>query len=809
MLVNKVIKRNIVWCLCVVGVLIAYLRRDISIEIPVVSNPDSRIFLSADSVLEQTWQSNVKKINGIRIPYIVEKDFEAKIRLDFLEDDGITLLAESEIERSFSSGESGTLIFPLKTFKVTPGVRYRIRMQFSNDASEGSVQVGSGTNYAGCSIDGVLQDEAAAFKIAGVKTGRISWMILSFFPFLSFALLLMIVANRKWEETIGISVILSGSILLVSGLFGLLEVGVYLLYLFAVISLLIVIYFYNRREMKLKDIFSTGMVLYTVLILVILVNCSNLYPARPDEFSHWELMAKDLFYYNSFSKHLNSPIQAIYYPPFMSVIEYYFTYINGFFSSSFCYVGYQVVLLSCIIIACKNANKKLKLILPGFFAALAVLLMFYVDAFSTLMVDAVLAVLIAYTLVCYFSEELSTFNILRITGGLAALVFTKPTGVVFAGLITLIMIGDNLLKWFREGKRVLNKLIVPCICTIFVCLLYLIWQLYLSVPVNVEHLHNEAVTESVGQEVTAVKDITSASRISIEAIKNLISGQGKEYQYETIGRYVRKILNGNSFKIAAFEFSYMDLLFLLLALSWLGVQTLKDDNDKHNLFRFGFLSVLAGLGYAAFLLVTYVFSFKESEALALAHHERYLASWIGGVLIALWILILMKAAQGKESSTSTIDKWVVFMSVVLIIMSPRDQLLERKSDTMHIEEHWYGYEDMLEIFRSVANKAETLYLVCNDTGGMDYIMIQDAICPLLADLLPIDNSVNMKEWKEQLKDTQYVLILHADNEFKELYGELFENPDLINDGTLHQVVVSNDELYLHYIGESKAGLYYQ
>ncbi len=45
-----------------------------------------------------------------------------------------------------------------------------------------------------------------------------------------------------------------------------------------------------------------------------------------------------------------------------------------------------------------------------------------------------------YVLICYFSEKMSAFNLLRIAGGLFALSTTKDMGMVIAGLITMIML---------------------------------------------------------------------------------------------------------------------------------------------------------------------------------------------------------------------------------------------------------------------------------------------------------------------------------------------------------------------------------
>ena len=252
----------------------------------------------------------------------------------------------------------------------------------------------------------------------------------------------------------------------------------------------------------------------------------------------------------------------------------------------------------------------------------------------------------------------------------------------------------------------------------------------------------------------------------------------------------------------------MGVLLLSLIISWLVTRLICKRDGEESLILFGTLTFVAGLAYAGFLLVTYLFSFTEAEALTLAHSARYLASWIGGIIIALLALTMMRTIQESNSDNATVytKNIVYFVLVALLTIAPFENIVTRRSDTYAMSHYAYSYEDMLETSRSFIDNSDKIFFICEDTEGLDYAMFKYAVCPvrtkngLLDDMTP-------NELAEELTEYQYVFILHTGEAFGETFGEVFENPDTICDGTFYQVVKKENQILLHYIGVTGAKKY--
>lgn len=784
--------------------LFAFINKDQNIEIPVISGSDTQIPFTTGSLIEQTWQPNIKKICKISVPYASEADFEGEVKMEFVTDDEKAILADAVTSAVFKKGEKGVLEFSFGSIDVLPGTRYQIRMQYTDFSGDGVVFLNANSNYKGCSINSNAQDGAVGFLITGVKTSKFSFLVMVCFPFLAVSFLLMVFFRRKWEETIGISFILVTLFMLIAGMLGVLEKSIYFIYILAIAGFLVAIWMYNRRAFQLKDLFSFGLFAFVILFLFVIINCASLYVSRADEFTHWGLSVKDMFYYNCLTKHENTVVRHVYYPPFMLLIEYFFVYANGLYSDRIVYMGCQIMLISCLIVSCKVTFNKIKILIPTMVVILAIPLIFYEEIFCTLYVDAALAVFTAYVLICYFSEQMSGFNFLQIIGGLAALTFTKPTGVVFAGLIVLIMLGD--VVWRQKRQRFNYKqLIVPGICMGGVCCFYLIWQGYLQLPVKAAGSSVETVGNLI--ESSGVRNITSASGITLNKLMDFLMMRGDKYQYEVLGKFLKTILVEDTFSIFNVSFSYLEILFLVFLISWLFGKGLSYPNEDNKIFRFGILGVLSGLAYSTFLLVTYLFSFSQTEALTLAHHSRYLGSWICGSLLVLFVLILEAAANERERNGDSIKTNICLFLVALFIFSaPTEKLVERRSDTTHMKEYAYGYENVTEIARSFANRGESIYFVGEI---IDYNMFAYAVCPLKVSFADPSALPELSNWKEELKEYQYVFIMHADDAFNMKYRELFETTDKLQSASFYQVKLENNDVVLQFIGNTKAMKYRQ
>lgn len=824
----KVIKRNILFLFVFLTIIVCFVKKNNYLPMPIVSHPDSQIAFSTEQdVLEQTWQPQVKKVCAITLPYEAVGDFSSDMRLKIFTDDYSTVLAETVVNHDFVLGEAGELSFKFKTVDLVPGERYRIQLSFENFVMKGGILVNAGSNYSGCTIDGAPCNQAAAFNITYIKNSRLFWLFAVIFPILSVSLALMTVWNRKWEETVGVSLIAIVFVMYVAGLTEHLLQGIYLVYFLSAICLGIAIFIYNRKQMTIRDLFSPGLAVYGLLFLLILINCKGAWLARWDEYSHWGLAVKDMFYYDSFAKHFGTTVLLPRYLPFSTLVEYFFVFANGLFSQDLLYVAYQTTLLSALILICRAAHNRWKYLLPAVSIIVFVPVIFFIDSYNCIYVDPLMAALMAYVLICYFSEEMSVFNMLRIAGGLFALTMTKDAGVAIAGMLALIMLADSLYRQFYKDKKQFKEMIFPGCCLLLVLLFYLSWQVYLSVPVNVPMQETQSSADTSADtgvdtggnvEEVVFTGTVSASGITLGGIFELIQGNAPEYKYQSIKNCLVAVFDDETFRFGSIGISYGDLFIIILIvigiLHYLGVW----GERSKKMLSFGVLVFMGALGYGAFMEIMYIYAFPEHEALILNSYGRYFGAYACGSIIAFLYLILCHAAERIIS---------LLMTAVLLISVPMEGFVVKNMDYQITENEIYGTDDMAEVLRSFSQKGEKIYYIYNNGPGYSYLIFHNTVSPLLASLerynilsskesiakqmaLYEENLIEVKgtpivvdlaSWEKELKEYNYVFIQHPDEMFVEDYGILFEAPETVDNGTFYEVIQADTGVTLHYIGK--------
>ena len=835
----KLFKKNIFFIVLFIIAVLVLLMRNRTLITPIVSQPDSQItFSTGDSVLEQTWQPQVTKIAGISVPYISVSNFECNVELSIYSDDYSELLLQTSILKAFQKDEEGTLEYAFKAIKVTPGERYRIQLRYTEPSSEGTLAIASGSNYSGCSIDGSSCGEAAAFHIAFQKSSSLFWMFMVFFPFLSFSLPPMIMCNRKWEECIGLSMIITGAVLYVTGLFEKLMAGMALVYILAVISFLFSIYLYNKKGMQIKNLFSPAFFIYVVLFVLILLNCHDARFAKVDEYSQWGMAVKDMFYYQSFAKHINTTVYIPRYPPYSAIIEYFFVYANGLFTPQLVYIAFQTMLMSVSMIICAAAGNKLRYLVPSIAVIIAMPAIFFTDAYNCVIVDPLLAVLAAYVLICYYLEELSGFNLLRILSGLFALTIAKDMGLVIAGLLTVVKIADRLYQSIRQKKLVIKDFIVPSLCAVFVIAVFLSWQIYMSIPAkeNVTETQlseNVQTVEEASTSEVSFQGTVSASGITLDKILGLLRHEDGGYRYQTIKNFLYEIFDGETYTFGNISVSYVDVYIFMMILIGLLAYFRFWGEQSERMISFGVFTFIAGICYSMVLLLMFLFAFVQGEALGLIGHKRYLASFVGGVVSALAALILHRAAEREEKHKSHSLVTVFCLTACIAICTPISSFIVQNRDMKILDDDVYGYDKIAEIFRSFSGKAEKVFYVCNGSNGDSYWVFKNAVSPLLnpdtefnlydseevyekqvyiwkqneeeiqrkGPIVPCDT------WEEKLRNYQYVFIFHPNEVFRESYESLFEDPDTIGDGTFYRVKCTDERVVLEYIGKTDVKSY--
>lgn len=843
--IKEIVKRNWFFPVLLLGIIFIFTRRYIELPVSIVSHPDSQIaFSTQDGVLEQTWQPEVKMITGLSIPYYSENDFSCDVLLEIFSDDYSRTLVQKKLEDlSFKEGQQGKIEFSFDRISVTQGERCRIRVSLLDSSSEGILQIAAGSNYGGCMIQGNDTGSAAAILLTFVKYSRLFWLMAVLFPLLAYSLFMMVITGRKWEETVAVSLFFEGIFLYLFGLTEHLLWGIGFVYAVSVCALLAAIYFYNKKKLCLRDLLSPGIWIYLTLFGVILIASNGDWLGMRDELRHWGIAVRDMFYYDSFAKHVGTTVILPRYLPFTALIEYMFEYVNGIFSEDILFMAYQTMLLSASIIMCRllQGKGRKKLFLPVMTGVICIPIIFFHNISSSIMVDSLMAVIVAYALICYYSEEMSWFNRIRIASALCTLALIKEIGLVFAGITALIIFGDIFFEGIRRKKINFKEMLYPVICVVLALGAYLSWQVYLSIPAA--NNYKESAPIELSAEVSAPKEkentieeeetveiisAASASGITLEGLKNIFTGKGEGYQYQTTRNFLIELLDGETYSIGFLKLSFVDLLalmaFMFFSLSFLEYW----NREKQRFYILAGMTLVSGACLCIFLQITYWFSFGPYEAMELTSVERYLGPYVCAIMMLAVYLVCDGAGYSSWKSVKA-DYLIYALTCFLVIATPiKDIVIESNAIAENTtEENIYGYDRIAEMLRSVADRGERAYFICSHSDGYAEYIFRNAVCPIVsehenwnvvADEELFDKQYELYQEGEvtvhneavilpleylegEIRKCEYVVVFHADELFIQSYASLFEGTEIM-DGSVYRVDNESEGVLLQLIGRT-------
>ena len=235
--------------------------------------------------------------------------------------------------------------------------------------------------------------------------------------------------------------------------------------------------------------------------------------------------------------------------------------------------------------------------------------------------------------------------------------------------------------------------------------------------------------------------------------------------------------------------------------------------------------------YSLVLELLYLFAFKMGEALLLVSHERYLGSFLGGVVIAFAFLLTQTAAESVQENRRRSLTVLSILTAGIVICVPVEGFVMKNMDTEIQAEHIDGNQEIAEAFRSVSTGSESVYFVCNESRGHSYFIFKNVVSPVLTpysdyniyaseeayekqleiwkeqgkEIQITGQRLSCDAWEEQLRDVQYVFLYHPGDVFKESYGRLFEESDTIDDGAFYQVRYTEEGIRLKLIGKVETG----
>ncbi|MDE7446834.1 MAG: hypothetical protein K2N15_14195 [Lachnospiraceae bacterium] len=811
------ILKNLFFIIIIIGMLVCYERRYHYLDANVAPRDMQILFSTEQETVKQTWSPHVKWVENIAIPYMTTEDFKGKLKFTFLNNiTGKEIFSET-VCLDCKGEVSDSIYVDFGHQKMDLTMQYAFQLTYEEVEVGNGIFLFAGENYDGGSIDGENLNAGIAIDVLFTKYSTVFFMMLILFIIYSLSVCGMLLWNRRFEETAGQSVLFVGLLLYLFGLAGLLETGIYAVLVLAIVSFIAVIIIYNRKDLSLKELFCPSMVLFAVIFAVLLVYNRGIWYTRPDEYIHWGTAIKDMYYFNSLPRHLHTTIAAADYPPFATLIEYFFTYWNGLFSEPMTYVGYQVAVITMMMACWKTERKYSLYTVLAVIATILVPIMFINDSYCTVYADCLLGVEITYLLVCWFQERNTAFNLLRMGMGLAALVLTKRYGIFFALIFLGIVMLDFFLEQCRKRRLSIKEWFYSAMLIAVIGGAYLSFHYYSSTSVEEPVRAVAEASESEQEALPTVKE-EQKSDLGFDLYR-AISGTGfDDNQAQLIRQFLSDLWIEGTWRLGIYDASYMGVTLALFLSSFFAWLALRKAGYKTGILKSSLLITLGSLMYGMVMIMSRVKLYNQFAGTVVDSHERYMGSYaiamtIATIAMLLWEIQRIEVQECNGGWNSKGKIVLVLMLVgVIIISTPLGFFVTKNTGRGFNSEYMFPFGDIERMTQSTAKIGDRVYYITNSGIGGNRHVFAGTVSPWLTvsirgndgmcasreifrswakeeDLGDIEKIryVSAQDFAEELTDYQYLFIMKSEQYFIESFGELFEDPDSIENGTYYKV----------------------
>ncbi len=590
--------------------------------------------------------------------------------------------------------------------------------------------------------------------------------ILLFIIIFSIGISIRNILQRRVEETIPLAVVLITILIYLGGLFDNLDFGVYIVYLVSFCSVLFNIFYlvncYKKGNLKVElgKIFTPGFYIYLILFIFFCYFNRNTILEDYDDFNHWGLIIKNMFYYNGYGTVPNSRITFNEYPPFTATFGYLFLKLGGVYLEEKVLIAQNFLYLSLIIFITRNLKfeKNGLLIILNILFILFGPLVFSTAFYYNLLVDGLLGVLFALGLyVIYCNDEDKIYKNISFISILTGLSLTKSTGIFLA---IVLIVFEFIKKFLNRGKEksdlkiTLLFLIVPLI---------LIGGWYTKVNLN-KNSYEWDISSALKMEYK-VKDKDKIIKNYFEAFINK-----KEFTNKNI--------------------SLFWCILALLGLSIYVYSLCKTKKEKVNYVFVSLSHFVIFIGFFFGLLWVYLTFFINVESETLNSYVRYFSTFLISWLAFNFIIICNK---------KTI-KGSAFYIIVLITLFfvPFDTLKERyinkEEFALRLVNQKSNYTT-IEKYKNKLNSKDKVFFYSN--------LVNPFVVKLnryeFFDINIVNRNGNFSGSRKDFikmiidEDIDYIYIWKTFPDITEKYRTLFED-DFVKEETLYRVVRKKNDL---------------
>ena len=432
-----------------------------------------------------------------------------------------------------------------------------------------------------------------------------------------------------------------------------------------------------------------------------------------DEFSHWGLVVKNMDFFDWFGNHPLSTVHFQGYPPATALWQYFIGKLYGGFYEGHVYqaTGWLIVSL-CLPVALRLEWKS---IFRAFFSVcflIAVPMIFNGSYLVLLYVDVLLGILLGYILYCgFYSKSKDVFYYVNIGIALCVLTITKASGIFLALVAIAVIQGYEFVKGVKEkqAKNIKRNLIILIVFLSEIFVGKMTWSIYLN--------------------LTETREAWNTSSMTVSNIFNLILGKGEEYQYTTISNFLNA-LGETDFNSYIFNMRYVSWVIVVMALFFVLNRLVK---EKARLRFYAWGSMIGLVAYTVGLMLLYVFTYSEYEAVNLASFQRYLATYF--VALAYFTSgVLFTEVNKKEREF--VKKTIIVASGILLLFVPVNAFwdvtfLYKEQVDATIGQRT-NYTGILPYLNGLDYTKDKIWYISQNTTGFDYWNLRYLATPIQA-----------------------------------------------------------------------------
>lgn len=609
----------------------------------------------------------------------------------------------------------------------------------------------------------------------------------------------------KQESSVTIVFLSLALLLYIAGLFNLMKFAVYLIYLFAIISFVYIIYCIIKKKIKIREIFTPGIIMYIFVIMIMAFIVKDTYYYEWDEFSHWGANLKAMVEYDVFwSNKIYDGVHVVY-TPIAGIIEYFFCKINGGFAEDVSYMAINTFIITLLLPIIKgqkhNLKSYIKLILFWFMFYCSIKLCNF--QLTSIYIDMLLGILFALGMVLAYRLDGKEDKINLILT-LIMMPLLKDTGLLLLGIILMQLFFNKVILKIIEERKITKQhfkifgiivlmLIIPLV-------FYGTWKIYCGVN---------------GKVLDDRHDKNAISEIDIkEYIKGILLIDTDNSKYKDISNSFYDALNTTPV-VGGLE-STVTAVKLVAVLDITGIIIYLVNKDKQDKKKIATILLALNIGfglYCLLLLATFMFAFTETEGRALASYSRYISTYfIAWIIITVGLALNSKIKNVILSLTIAIMLCLYPTSVISIVDITSRKNLSGIDDEIRTEAN---------IIKENVELNDKVYIIYqNIGGGYEYHKLRYSISPIVTNLLyewslgpkyyesdiwSLD--LTKEEFEKKLIDEEfdYLFIAKIDKQFVDIYGSLINfdfntnNYEELNNKLLKIERVNENEVILNLV----------